>query len=111
MQTAARTKLEIEGIDGMLRASITRLMCCLDAREEITLQEALEHRLQLTSIVRRCSTLVDALMPYLGARSVFLDNSCTRAWLDLSAARAHPGNDPSLTGSDLGRMFVEGAPP
>jgi 3-hydroxy-9,10-secoandrosta-1,3,5(10)-triene-9,17-dione monooxygenase len=108
VQTAARTKLEIEGIDGMLRASVTRLTHCARTREDMTMQEALEHRLQLTSVVRRCAMLVDGLIPYLGARSVFLDNSFTCLWLDLCAARAHPGNDPSATSNDLGKIFAGG---
>jgi 3-hydroxy-9,10-secoandrosta-1,3,5(10)-triene-9,17-dione monooxygenase len=108
VQAAARTKLEIEGIDGMLRASVTRLTHCARTREDMPMQEALEHRLQLTSIVRRCAALVDGLMPYLGARSVFLSNSFTCLWLDLCAARAHPGNDPSAASNDLGRIFMGG---
>jgi 3-hydroxy-9,10-secoandrosta-1,3,5(10)-triene-9,17-dione monooxygenase len=110
VQTAARTGLEIEAIDATLRASVARLTQCARSREDMTMQEALEHRLQLTSIVRRCSMLVDGLMPYLGARSVFLDNSFTRSWLDLCAARAHPGNDPSATSNDLGRILAQPPP-
>jgi 3-hydroxy-9,10-secoandrosta-1,3,5(10)-triene-9,17-dione monooxygenase len=111
VQTGARTRLEIEGIDGMLRTSVARLTHCARMREDMTLQEALEHRLQLTSIVRRCAMLVDGLMPYLGARSVSVDNSFTRSWLDLCAARAHPGNDPSGISSDLGKMFAAAPTP
>jgi 3-hydroxy-9,10-secoandrosta-1,3,5(10)-triene-9,17-dione monooxygenase len=107
VQAAARAKLEIEGIDAMLRAGVTRLTRCVRAREEMTLQEALEHRLQLTSIVRRCAALVDELMPFLGAKSLLLDHPFTRMWLDLCAARAHPGNDPAGVSSELGQIFAD----
>jgi 3-hydroxy-9,10-secoandrosta-1,3,5(10)-triene-9,17-dione monooxygenase len=106
-QAGARTQVDISAIDGALRTSVARLTQCARDREEMTLQEALSHRLQLTSIVRRCTALVDGLMPYLGARSVFVDHAFTRLWLDLCAARAHPGNDPAATSSELGRLSAE----
>jgi 3-hydroxy-9,10-secoandrosta-1,3,5(10)-triene-9,17-dione monooxygenase len=109
MQVAARTAVEIESIAAGLRTSVARLAHCARTREDMPVREALEHRLQLTSIVRRCTALVDALMPYLGARAVFVDNTFTRLWLDLCAARAHPGNDPSGTGRELGTLLVDSA--
>ncbi|MDB6061990.1 MAG: acyl-CoA dehydrogenase type 2 [Verrucomicrobiaceae bacterium] len=107
LQIAARAKGEIEEIDQTFRRNVARLMECAASGEAMTLAEALQHRVHLTSIIRRCAGLVDNLLPHLGARSVFLDSAFTRFWLDLNAARVHPGNDPATTSGDLGKLLIE----
>jgi 3-hydroxy-9,10-secoandrosta-1,3,5(10)-triene-9,17-dione monooxygenase len=107
LQIAARTKSEIDEIDASYRRNVARLMACARSGETMALAEALQLRIQLTSIIRRCAGLVDNLMPHLGARTVFLDNAFTRFWLDLAAARAHPGNDPAPVSNDLGKLLVD----
>jgi 3-hydroxy-9,10-secoandrosta-1,3,5(10)-triene-9,17-dione monooxygenase len=107
LQAAARAKAELEEVESTLRRSIVRLMECARTGQAMSTAEALQHRVYLTSIVRRCTSLVDGLMPYLGARTVFLDNPFTRFWLDLCAARAHPGNDPASASGDLGKLLLE----
>ena len=106
LQAAAHTKNAIDDIDATLRRNTARLMECARTGETMAMAEALQLRLHLTAIVRRCADLVENLMPYLGARAVFLDNPFTRFWLDLSAARVHPGNDPSSVGADLGKLLI-----
>lgn len=108
LQLAARTKGEVDEIDASLRRNVARLMACARSGEVMPQAEALQHRLQLTSIIRRCAGLVDSLMPYLGARTVFLETPFTRFWLDLCAARSHPGNDPATTSGDLGKLLLDG---
>jgi 3-hydroxy-9,10-secoandrosta-1,3,5(10)-triene-9,17-dione monooxygenase len=43
------------------------------------------------------AVLVDEMMLLLGGRGIHLSSPVSRFWLDLSAARAHIGNDPATT--------------
>ena len=109
LETAAQVQYEIDEIEATLHRNTGRLMDCARSGEPMQLAEALQCRLHLTSIVRRCTELVENMMPHLGAKSVFVDHPYTRFWLDLCAARAHPGNDPASVKADLGKLLIENA--
>ncbi|MDB5970641.1 MAG: hypothetical protein JWQ90_3091 [Hydrocarboniphaga sp.] len=107
LQAAAKARSEVDELDASLRRSVARLMDCAASGETMAPAEAWQHRVVLTSVVRRCTALVDGLMPHIGAKSVFSAHRFTRFWLDLCAARAHPGNDPAAAAAELGKLLLE----
>jgi 3-hydroxy-9,10-secoandrosta-1,3,5(10)-triene-9,17-dione monooxygenase len=90
-----RVRVEIDSIERQLRENFARLVDIV-ARDDVLPQEdALLYRAQLTGNLRRLTALVDEMMLLLGARGIQRNGPLTQVWLDLCAARAHAGNDPS----------------
>jgi 3-hydroxy-9,10-secoandrosta-1,3,5(10)-triene-9,17-dione monooxygenase len=81
-----------------------------EGASSMTLEKRTLYRYQSASVVRRCAELVDALMPLLGGRAVYMSSPVVQPWLDLNAARAHVANDPNNFGPDLFASLV-GEPP
>lgn len=106
---AARLHAEIETVEAMYRRHIDAMMAKVVADEPMTMAEGMLYRTQLTSALRGISSRVDDLMLLLGARAINLDSRFTRAWLDLSAARVHPGNDPNTPYALLGQGLLAAA--
>jgi 3-hydroxy-9,10-secoandrosta-1,3,5(10)-triene-9,17-dione monooxygenase len=111
LQAAAKARSEVDELDASLRRSVARLMDCAASGAAMAPAEAWQHRVVLNSVVRRCTALVDGLMPHIGAKSVFSAHRFTRYWLDLCAARAHPGNDPATAAAELGKLLLESGAP
>lgn len=107
-QTAARLLVEIDSTEAMYDRHIECLFGHVEADVPISMPEALLLRGQQTSALRRLAALVDELMLLQGSRAIELASPVTRAWLDLSAARAHIGNDPTLSYTTLGAMLIAG---
>jgi 3-hydroxy-9,10-secoandrosta-1,3,5(10)-triene-9,17-dione monooxygenase len=103
---AARLHAEIETVEAMYRRHIDAMMAKVDTDEPMTMAEGMLYRTQLTSALRGIASRVDDLMLLLGARAINLDSRFTRAWLDLSAARVHPGNDPNTPSALLGQGLL-----
>ena len=96
-QAMAQVELEVDAADLVARRNLSRLRTCAQTGALIALSDALLYRSQLTSMLRRIAGLVDELMVLSGARALRTDSPLCRAWIDLSAARQHPGNDPART--------------
>jgi hypothetical protein len=45
----------------------------------------------------------------MGGRGIRNDGPLTRTWLDLTAARQHPGNNPSIPTGALGAALFDAA--
>jgi 3-hydroxy-9,10-secoandrosta-1,3,5(10)-triene-9,17-dione monooxygenase len=99
---AARAHAEIEAADAVLKANIEAMMSYAEAGEAMPLAEGLRYRSQLTSTTRQIAAQVDQLMLLLGGNGIRADAPLTRIWLDLCAARHHPGNDPDVALGLLG---------
>jgi 3-hydroxy-9,10-secoandrosta-1,3,5(10)-triene-9,17-dione monooxygenase len=97
-----RARSEIDVSEALLKRNLARFGAAVDSGETVPLDEALLYRSQLTSTMRKLAALVDHLVLLLGGRGIFLSSPLTRVWLDLAAARAHAGNDPTATMAALG---------
>jgi 3-hydroxy-9,10-secoandrosta-1,3,5(10)-triene-9,17-dione monooxygenase len=107
---AARAHTEIEAADMVLKTHVRTMMRYAEAGEAMPLAEGLLYRAQLTATTRRIAEQVDQLMLLLGGRGVRSDAPLTRIWLDLCAARHHPGNDPDAARSLLGGELIARTP-
>ncbi|WP_157219342.1 acyl-CoA dehydrogenase family protein [Flavisphingomonas formosensis] len=107
-QAAARLLAEIDTVEAMYDRHITMLQRHVSADTIVPLREAWLCRSQLTAALRNLAAKVDALMLLQGARAIELDSPVARAWLDLSAARAHIGNDPTIATTMLGAELIAG---
>jgi len=107
-QAAARLLAEIDMVEAMYDRHITMLQRHVAADTLVPLRDAWLCRSQLTSALRGLAAQVDALMLLQGARAIELASPVARAWLDLSAARAHIGNDPTIATTMLGADLIAG---
>ncbi|WP_322790388.1 acyl-CoA dehydrogenase family protein [Rhizorhapis suberifaciens] len=105
-QAAGRLASEIEAAPAMYDRHVERLLHYEMIDTPIPMQEAVLIRTQLTAGLRKFASLVDDLMMLQGARATDLNSPVTRAWLDLNAARAHLGNDPTMATTMLGAMLI-----
>ena len=104
----ARAQAEIEAADMTIAHHVAAMRGHIAAGTAMAPSEGLLYRAQLTAITRRIAAAVDELMMLTGGRGIDEDGPLTRSWLDLCAARHHPGNIPDppalLLGSNsLGR--------
>jgi 3-hydroxy-9,10-secoandrosta-1,3,5(10)-triene-9,17-dione monooxygenase len=95
LSTIGRTRVEIDIAERQLNDNFARLADHVARDTALPLDEALLYRGQLTSNLRKLVVFVDEMMLLLGARGIQRDGPLTQVWLDLSAARAHAGNDPT----------------
>jgi 3-hydroxy-9,10-secoandrosta-1,3,5(10)-triene-9,17-dione monooxygenase len=105
----ARAQAEIEAADVMIAHHVAAMRGRIAADSAMPLSEGLLYRTQLTAMTRKITAAIDELMMLTGGRGVDDDGPLTRTWLDLCAARHHPGNIPDpqalLLGSDSLRDF------
>jgi 3-hydroxy-9,10-secoandrosta-1,3,5(10)-triene-9,17-dione monooxygenase len=94
--------IELEQAEAMYERHVERQMDYVARDAVIPLNEALLYRAQITSQLTRLTAQLDDLMWLQGSRAINLDSRLTRTWLDLSAARAHKGNDPTMFSTMLG---------
>jgi len=111
----AKAYAQIDEMEVVLRRNMDDMMSYAERGEEVPMEKRTLYRYQSSSVVRRCAELVDALLPLLGGRAVYMSSPIIQPWLDLNAARAHVANDPnnmaadvfgSLTGQAPGFMFL-----
>ena len=95
LSVIGRARVEIDTVERQLRDNFARLAEHVAQDRELPLDEALLYRAELTGNLRRIVLLVDEMMLLLGGRGIQRDGPLTQLWLDLSAARAHAGNDPA----------------
>jgi 3-hydroxy-9,10-secoandrosta-1,3,5(10)-triene-9,17-dione monooxygenase len=111
----AKAHAQIDEMEVVLRRNMDDLMSYAQRGEDVPMEKRTLYRYQSSSVVRRCAELVDALLPLLGGRAIYMSSPIIQPWLDLNAARAHVANDPnnmagdvfgSLTGQAPGFMFL-----
>lgn len=103
---AARLDAEIDAIEAGFHRNVGILLDHIERDQVIATARALRMRVQMTSAVRRLAALVDEFMMLLGTRGIDKSSPVTRAWTDLCAARAHPGNDPTAALAGSGNALI-----
>jgi 3-hydroxy-9,10-secoandrosta-1,3,5(10)-triene-9,17-dione monooxygenase len=102
LQTAIATAYaQLDEMEVVLRRNFDVAMATVTAGEELAMDQRQLYRFQSASVVRRCADLVDALVPLLGGRAIYMTSPIVQPWLDLNAARAHVANDPNNMAPDL----------
>lgn len=104
---AARLSAEIDTIDNQYKRHIGRMLDAINTAEAIPVPEGMMMRTQLTSGLRKLAQLVDDMQLLLGGRGIRTDSPLSRIWLDLCAARAHPGNDPGMISPVYGKALLD----
>jgi 3-hydroxy-9,10-secoandrosta-1,3,5(10)-triene-9,17-dione monooxygenase len=94
----------------VLRRNMDDMMSYAERGEDVPIEKRALYRYQSSSVVRRCAELVDALLPLLGGRAIYMSSPIIQPWLDLNAARAHVANDPNNMANDVFNSLT-GQPP
>jgi 3-hydroxy-9,10-secoandrosta-1,3,5(10)-triene-9,17-dione monooxygenase len=103
---AVRALSEADSAEGIIHRHIAQMLEAIAADKSVTIQEGLLCRAQLSSILVRLAAIVDSMQALMSGRGIRNDAPLTRIWLDLMAARQHPGNDPSMAAAALGPMLL-----
>ncbi len=106
LSVIGRVRVEIDMVERQFRENYARLIEAVARDETLPQEDALLYRAQLTSNLRRLAALVDEMMLLLGARGIQRNGPLTQVWLDLCAARAHAGNDPSAVHAQLAGEMI-----
>ncbi|MES2301135.1 MAG: hypothetical protein V4521_03525 [Pseudomonadota bacterium] len=101
LSVIGRARVEIDTVERQFHANYARLADLVARNEALPMDEALLYRAELTGFLRRLVPLVDEMMLLLGGRGIQRDGPLTQLWLDLSAARAHAGNDPAAVHAQM----------
>lgn len=109
-ELCARMTAELDTIAMLHRSIVARFAGYVETDTVIPLEEALLLRVQATTSLRKIAAIVEEMTLLGGARGVLEATPLTRVWLDLCAARLHPGNDPWGPAGFLGKAVIEGAP-
>jgi 3-hydroxy-9,10-secoandrosta-1,3,5(10)-triene-9,17-dione monooxygenase len=97
----ANAYAQVDEMEVVLRRNFDGLLATLESGAEIPMETRQLYRYQSSTVVRRCATLVDTLLPLLGGRAIYTSSPIVQPWLDINAARAHVANDPNNMGPDL----------
>lgn len=97
----ARGYAEVDEMETVLTRNMDVLYGRSVAGEEVTMEERARFRYQSSTVARRCAEIVDALLPLLGGRAIYMHSPLIQPWLDLNAARQHVANDPSNGAADV----------
>jgi 3-hydroxy-9,10-secoandrosta-1,3,5(10)-triene-9,17-dione monooxygenase len=108
LSAISRTAAMIDRSEVLSRRNLERFMEHVAADTVPTMAEATLYRAQLTGMMRETAEAVDELMLLTGARGIRTDSLITKFWLDVSAARAHFGNDPATAYGLLANELIEG---
>ena len=102
----ARAQSAIEAADVTVKNQFGQLLTAAAAGEVLPAEQAFRNRAQLTGMLREIASHVDALMLMSGGRGIHVEGPLTAMWLDLSAARHHPGNNPDAALQMLGGQLM-----
>jgi 3-hydroxy-9,10-secoandrosta-1,3,5(10)-triene-9,17-dione monooxygenase len=102
----ARATAEIEAADLMIRNHVGLMLDHVAAGTSMSEADGLLYRTQLCGVVRRITAVVDELMLLTGGRGIDDEGPLTRTWLDLCAARHHPGNSPESNELMVGAQLM-----
>ncbi|WP_254604858.1 acyl-CoA dehydrogenase family protein [Sphingomonas bacterium] len=97
----AKAHAQIDEIEVVLRRNMDDMLGHAERGEDVPMEKRTLYRYQSSSVVRRCAELVDALLPLLGGRAIYMSSPVIQPWLDLHAARAHVANDPNNMAGDV----------
>ncbi|GLR66075.1 acyl-CoA dehydrogenase [Acidocella aquatica] len=101
LNAVATAYAQLDEMEAVLRRNFDNIIQTLETGGEIDIATRQLYRFQSSSVARRCAALVDALLPLLGGRAIYMHSAIIQPWLDLNAARAHVANDPNNMGPDL----------
>ncbi len=102
LQSAIATAYaQLDEMEVVLRRNFDEAIAIVTEGGELSIEQRQLYRFQSSSVVRRCAALVDALLPLLGGRAIYMNSPIIQPWLDLNAARAHVANDPNNMAPDL----------
>jgi 3-hydroxy-9,10-secoandrosta-1,3,5(10)-triene-9,17-dione monooxygenase len=107
MSVAARLSAAIEGSEAMLDRHISNMLEGVESATAMSMQQGLLQRTQLTSMLRDLALIIDEMQLLLGGRGIRNDSPLTRIWLDMCAARAHPGNNPDMIAPTYGKLLLD----
>ena len=107
LSVIGRTAAAIDTIDRNAKDNFALLHDCIARDQALPPERALTLRSQLTGSLREVTTLVDQMMLLLGGRGIRRDGPLTPIWMDLMAARAHPGNDPAAIHAQLATTMLD----
>jgi len=94
---ATRALAEADSAEAVLRQHVADMLDVVTTGKPTTIQDALLARVQLTSTLIRLAPFVDAMQTLVSGRGIHNNGPLTRMWLDMMAARQHPGNNPSMS--------------
>lgn len=106
-QLAATLSTEIDSAKAMYERHLTTLFDHIKAPQELAMDKAMLMRTQLTSILRKLAEHIDQMQQMLGGRGIRQESPFLQLWLDMCAARAHPGNDPAMMLSNYGKWLLD----
>lgn len=106
----ARAYAQLDEMEAVLSRNMDAMLGHAEAGQEVPMDKRTLYRYQSASVVRRCSDLVDDLLPMLGGRAIYKSSPIVQPWLDLKAARAHVANDTTNFGPDLTNSLLGEGP-
>ena len=101
LSAIGRARVDIDSVERQSRDNFARLIEAVARDAALPIDAALLYRAELTGNLRRIASIVDELMLLMGGRGIQRNGPLTQVWLDLSAARAHAGNDPAAIHAQL----------
>ena len=107
LSAIGRMRVELDTVQQQFDRNYGVLIDCVARDAQLASAEALLYRAELTGFLRRIVSLVDELMLLLGGRGIDRSGPLTAIWLDLMAARAHAGNDPSAVHVQLAQALID----
>ncbi|WP_264425554.1 acyl-CoA dehydrogenase family protein [Novosphingobium sp. KCTC 2891] len=107
LQVAARLHAETDAVAAQFERHVALLWDHAERDEPLDSRTVWTLRSQETSALRRIADCVDEMMLHMGARAIRNDSPLVRPWLDLMAARAHIGNDPTNSLTMLGSKLMK----
>ena len=107
MSVAARLSAAIENSEAMLERHLSNMFEGIENATVMSMQQGLLQRTQLTSMLRNLALIIDEMQLLLGGRGIRNDSPLTRIWLDMCAARAHPGNNPDMIAPVYGELLLD----
>ncbi len=98
----AHARNGIDEMECILMRNFDRMMACVNAGEEIPMDERILYRYQSSLIIEKSMDVVDTLFNVAGGGSVFLGSDIQQKFLDIHTARAHVANNPTSFARNLG---------
>jgi 3-hydroxy-9,10-secoandrosta-1,3,5(10)-triene-9,17-dione monooxygenase len=102
---AARALAEANAAEATIHRHIEEMLASIETGTRISPRDGLLYRVQLTSITARLATIVDEMQHLMGGRGIRSSSPLVRPWLDIMAARNHPGNDPSVPSGQIAALL------
>lgn len=103
---AARMSAEIDAAEAMYVRHLDNMLGCIEGGCAMPQGQGLLQRTQLTGVLRKLAAMIDEMQLMLGGRGIRNDSPLTPIWLDMLAARAHPGNNPEIIAASYGSLLI-----